>query len=50
MWACDCPEELKMSNNEKGASETVKVLAAKSCRQTMWRDSMVERSEIDQRH
>ena len=38
-----------MSGNEKGASGTMKVLAAKSCRQTMWRDSMVERSRIDNR-
>ena len=29
MWTCDCPEELKMSSNEKGPSETVKVLEAK---------------------
>ena len=50
LWTCDCPEELRMSDNEKGTSKVVKVLAAKSCRQTMWRDSMVERSGIDQRH
>ena len=49
MWTCDCPEALKMSSNEKGASETVKVLAVGICRQTMWRDSMVERSGIDHR-
>ena len=30
MWTCDYPEELRMSSNEKGASETVKVLAAKT--------------------
>ena len=28
MWTYDCPEELRMSSNEKGASETVKFLAA----------------------
>ena len=28
MWTCNCPEDLKMSSNEKGASETVKFLAA----------------------
>ena len=50
MWTCDCPKELKMSNNGKGASGTVKVLAAESCRKTMWRDFMVERSRIDHRH
>ena len=27
---CDCPEELRMSSNEKGASETVKFLAAET--------------------
>ena len=30
MWTCDYPEELRMSSNEKGASETVKVLAAET--------------------
>ena len=30
MWTCDCPEELRVSSNEKGASETVKFLAAKT--------------------
>ena len=30
MWTCDCPEKLRMSSNEKGASETVKVLAAET--------------------
>ena len=47
MWTCDCPEELEMSGNEKGSSKNVKVLAAET---TMWGGSMVERSEIDQRH
>ena len=23
MWTCDCPEELRVNSNEKGASETV---------------------------
>ena len=38
MWTCDCLEELKMSGNEKGASETVKVLAAKTkpCGEAPW--------------
>ena len=30
MWTCDYPEELRMSSNEKGASETVKFLAAET--------------------
>ena len=29
MWMCDFPEELRMSSNEKGVSETVRLLAAK---------------------
>ena len=37
MWTCDCPEELRMSINEKGASETVKFLVAE---ETMWGGSM----------
>ena len=28
MWTCDCPGDLGMSGNEKGASEIVKFLAA----------------------
>ena len=30
MWTCDYLEELRMSGNEKGASETVKFLAAET--------------------
>ena len=30
MWTYDCPEELRMSSNEKGASETVKFLAVET--------------------
>ena len=48
MWTCDYPEELRMSSNEKGASETVKFLAVE--KKTMWGGSMVERYEIDRRH
>ena len=44
MSTCDCPEELKMSSNEKGTSETMKVLATETI---MWGGSMVERYEID---
>ena len=47
MWTCDCPGEIEMSGNEKGASETMKFLAAK---ETMWGSSMVYRYGIDQRN
>ena len=30
MWTCDCPGELRMSGNEKGANNTVEVLAAET--------------------
>ena len=30
MWTCDCPGKLGMSGNEKGVSETVRFLAAKT--------------------
>ena len=30
MWTCDCPGELGMSGNEKGASKTVEVLATET--------------------
>ena len=52
MSTCDCLEELRMSSNKKGASETVKFLAAETNHvgRTMWGGSMVERSEIDWRH
>ena len=30
MWTCYYPEELRMSSNEKGTSETLKFLAAKT--------------------
>ena len=38
MRTCDCPEELRMSSNEKGASKTVKFLAAetKPCGENPW--------------
>ena len=56
MWTCDCPGKLRMRSNEKGVSETVRFLAAKTngnekgasetmkflaAEQTMWRDSVV---------
>ena len=40
MWTCDCPEEIKMSSNEKGASGTMNALAARvvdePCGETPW--------------
>ena len=38
MWTCDCPGELGLSGNEKGASNTMGVLATetKPCGETPW--------------